>query len=141
MKLMHKQLCEIGKLYLINSRQCNPVFIEKGSAKLSEFPDVIGWNSSECIVIECKTSMQDYYADLKKPHREEGGLGNLRYYLVPEEMQNIDPCNGWGLLVARHANVRPEMIRGKNSLEFKRTHEKEVLFMRSRIMEIQRFGC
>ena len=140
MKITHRKLVAEGRLWLMNAKHCNPVFSERGSAKLEEMPDGIGWNSGNCIVIECKISRQDFLNDLKKPHRIKGGLGNLRYYLIPDYLENdIKLENGWGLVVV-HSNGFVQQKRFCNSKEFPRDYEKEVCFLRSRIFEIQRYG-
>lgn len=43
--MKHKDLVFLAKQWLIKSKSCNPVFTERGSAKNSEFPDAVGWNS------------------------------------------------------------------------------------------------
>ena len=100
-EMTHKKLTEHAKFWLKSSKKCNPVFTEQGSAKFKEMPDVIGWLPDLCIVVECKMSKSDLRADNKKPHRKEGGLGDLRYYFMPLslylECKNFD-WNGWGVV-------------------------------------------
>ena len=54
--------------WLRGTRRCNPVFSKIASC--SEIPDAIGWSSTYSwegsTVIECKTSVSDFYADKQK---------------------------------------------------------------------------
>jgi hypothetical protein len=71
------------------------------SAEIS-IPDVIGFNDTHSILIECKVSHADYLADLKKFHRAVDNpqqCGNYRYYLtLPDIIKYEEVNNGWGLL-------------------------------------------
>jgi len=140
----HKQLVQLAKLWLMKSKGCNPVFTEKGSAQNSEFPDAIGWESSDCLIVECKVSVSDFHADKNKDFRINGqGLGKYRYYLIPKEnldlVKNYLP-EGWGLVVADSEHSMPHQERLMGSKEFISNIEAERNFLRSRILEIQRFG-
>jgi hypothetical protein len=142
MKLTHKKLTELAKNWLKNAKQCNPVFAEKGCANFSEIPDAIGFKCDLCIVVECKTSKSDLYADRKKPFRESGGLGDLRYYFM--EMSLYEECkdfdfNGWGVVVVTDIGV-VKKLRGIDSQKFESNLKNERDFLRSRILEIQKFG-
>lgn len=66
--MTHEQLCERARSWLARSMRCNPVFSKNASC--SEIPDAIGWSSLRgSIVVECKTSVSDFYAD---KHKYEG---------------------------------------------------------------------
>lgn len=142
-EITHKKLTELAKFWLKSSKQCNPVFAEQGSANFSEMPDAIGFKTDSCIVVECKTSKSDLYADRKKPFRESGGLGNLRYYFLTEELykecKNFD-FRGWGIVVLKSYLSQGRQVRGMDSIEFDSSIKNERDFLRSRILEIQRFG-
>jgi hypothetical protein len=64
----HETLCVRARRWLSGTRQCNPVF--SNIASCGEIPDAIGWSSryqwAGSTVIECKTSVSDFYADKKK---------------------------------------------------------------------------
>ncbi len=66
--IQHQMLCDRALRWLSGNRRCNPVFA--GIASCSEVPDAIGWSSSYkhrgSIVVECKVSAADFYADKKK---------------------------------------------------------------------------
>lgn len=141
--ITHKKLVEIGKYWLKSAKGCNPVFTELGSMHLAEKPDIIGWTPDDCIIVECKISLSDYMADLKKPHRNgDGSLGNYRYYVIPfylREQIKTKERNGWGLVIVNE-NERAEQERLCGSVEFSRNFKGEVFYLRSRIFQIQDFG-
>lgn len=107
--MTHSDLIEIGRKWLsrpwrtasIEGHGACSVILTDITTSNPETPDVIGWSGNKCTLIECKTSISDFRADLKKPFRvyPEQGLGHKRYYLAPG---NIIPVNelpkGWGLL-------------------------------------------
>lgn len=62
--LTHIQLVERAVRWLSGSKKCTPVLA--GIASTEEIPDAIGWNSWGSIVVECKTSIMDFYADKQK---------------------------------------------------------------------------
>ena len=141
--MKHKELVDKAKYWLTFAKGCNPVFTERGSARLSEIPDAIGWNRDGCIIVECKTSKNDFNADLKKEFRaNDAGLGKYRYYLVYidlyKEIENIIPKN-WGVITCDEYK-NPLQMRMKGSSEFQSNLTAERDFLRSRILQIQRFG-
>ncbi len=142
--MTHKELVDKAKRWLLISKGCNPVFTEKGSANISEMPDAIGWTANDCFVVECKTSVADFRNDKKKYFRiNETGLGNYRYYLMPSEVYDKtynEISENWGHLIIRSYENFPQQVRLKGSKEHKRNLLNEVYYLRSRILEIQRFG-
>ena len=142
--MTHAQLVNSAKDWLLGAKDCNPVFTERGSAKVDEMPDAIGWTSEDCIVVECKTSLADFNQDKKKPFRWNGrGLGNLRFYLLEwDEMWKggyPELPEGWGLLTIPDGSFAHQ-VRFKGSDQHKRNIELENRYLRSRLLEIQRFG-
>lgn len=69
-RMTHDELVERALQWLA-SRRCAPIF--NNCASCSEIPDAIGWSSSYkhrgSLVIECKASRSDFYADKKKRFR------------------------------------------------------------------------
>jgi len=67
-RVNHADLCLRAVRWLRGTRRCNPVY--SLNASCSEVPDAIGWSSAHSwygsTVIECKTSVSDFYADKKK---------------------------------------------------------------------------
>ena len=84
--MTHEQLCKKARAWLRGTRRCNPVF--SNIASCSEIPDAIGWASSwswrGSLVVECKASTSDFYADKKKRialrHKEHGYIVPFRYW-------------------------------------------------------------
>jgi hypothetical protein len=141
----HKELVAKAKVWLACSKGCNPVFTERGSAQNNEFPDAVGWNSGDCIVVECKISIEDFRADLKKDFRlNNEGMGAYRYYLMPDDIYEkvrTEIPKGWGIITAdRYSSVLSRQERGRGSDKFESNIIAERNFLRSRILEIQRFG-
>jgi len=138
----HNELVKKAVYWLGHAKQCNPVFGERGSRQLSEIPDAIGFTAHESIVVEVKVSKSDLLADQKKPHRTNGdGMGNRRFYLMPEDL--YEQCkdhdwNGWGVLITNRYGTK--QARGMSSGEFESNIKSERDFLRSRVLEIQNFG-
>ena len=67
---------------------------------LDNIPDAIGFASNFSIVIECKTSRNDFAKDKYKSHRHRDKQpGNFRFYLVPQGLIKPEEApEGWGLL-------------------------------------------
>ena len=62
--MTHDQLCVRALRWLRNTKRCNPTF--SCNASCPEIPDAIGWSAHGSIVVECKTSILDFYADGEK---------------------------------------------------------------------------
>lgn len=94
---VHQKLVTAGRAWL--ERRCHVVISEMASQ--AEEPDAIGWRHEGSILIECKASRADYWADGDKQSRtfSEAAMGRLRYYLVPRGLITPDEVyTGWGLL-------------------------------------------
>ena len=137
----HKQLVIEAKKWLLNAKCCNPVFCEKGSQGCSEIPDAIGWTTENCIVVECKISKSDFMANCRKDLK----LGDKRYFMVPktlyEEVKEIIP-EGYGVITVNETDNGPftRQERFKDSIKFVSCLESEIRYLRSRILEVQRYG-
>jgi hypothetical protein len=98
----------------------------------SESPDAFGINSDGSIVVECKTSVSDFYADRRKAFRKnpDEGMGRLRYYLtVPGLLtgEQLDTVPGWGL-----AEVHEHCVKVvRRSTVFRHSSLAESLLLRS----------
>ena len=104
----HTELTAIGAKWLKKHPEnmiipnCSIVAKELTTAtSTGEIPDVIGWCNWISVLLEIKVSREDFKKDFKKVFRinEFLGIGELRYYLVPEGLinENEVPKN-WGLL-------------------------------------------
>lgn len=100
----HDALVKKAAFWLKRARRCNIVLTESGgtdeeSGKI-ERADAIGWIRPRLsFLVECKTSVADFRADAKKPHRQKGGMGAYRYFLAPPEIvAKVKIPEGWGVL-------------------------------------------
>lgn len=96
----HAQLIRAAEQWL-RSQRCRIVLSEQ-TAESGEVPDVIGWKADcRSVVIECKISRADFFADQnklvrRKPHL---GMGCKRYYLTPKGLlKTTELPQTWGLL-------------------------------------------
>ncbi len=101
--MTHSELVERGAKWLAkNSNPCyrSPVVLTEFRSYAKEIPDVIGMNHNHSTVIECKTSLSDFKADLRKSYRNHPeSLGNWRFYLCPDGVIPASLVPGdWGLL-------------------------------------------
>ena len=101
--LTHKKLVKLAARWLRNTGGCSAVLSEMVSQ--AEIPDAIGWRKGRSCLIECKANRKSFLADkLKRCRRVLGkvyafGMGNRRYYMVPEGLVTKDEVpRGWGLL-------------------------------------------
>src|SRR3990167_3988831 len=64
----HAELCGRAATWLRSKYRCDPVLTRVASCR--EVPDAIGWSSRfgkrGSVVIECKTTKADFYADKEK---------------------------------------------------------------------------
>lgn len=119
----HSQLVREAANWLRNTCHCRVVATELRTY-ISETPDAMGWRSDKSILVECKTSRADFLADAKKPHRYGDGIGNERWFYMPDGLVLAPHVPaGWGLIVRepygeRHicrvvvkAEVRPATLK------------------------------
>jgi hypothetical protein len=88
-------------------RKCTLVLGEIVTAAF-ENPDAIGFDSGFSIVVECKTSRADFFADRKKSHMFDAtrGMGRMRWYLVPAGLVKPEETPDWcGLAYAKGRGV------------------------------------
>lgn len=100
-ELSHSDLVRRAVVYL-RRRRCVIYGTEINAT--NEHPDAIGWDCwGNSILVECKTSRSDYFADAKKPFRgQEAGMGRERLYLVPQGLITKDELpEHWGLIEIR----------------------------------------
>lgn len=138
----HKELVERAGMYLVKNFNCNPVFLEKGSSRVLEYPDVIGWVSTGLsYLVEVKVTTLDAKADLSKPHRicPSMGMGNLRWLLIPEPLkESVPPPEGWGRLI--YYEKTGVIRKDQEAKHMDKNTYAEIAFFVSRIKEVQRFG-
>lgn len=132
--MTHSELVILAKKWLLRNKS-SVVITELVSYNLSgEVPDAVGWDSCISTLIECKTSLQDFRADQKKPARRTPsmGIGNFRYYMAPSGMIKEVP-QGWGLL---EVYENGSICRTIKSSFFECSHSSEVSLL---ISAIRRF--
>jgi hypothetical protein len=99
----HQELVERAEQWLRGSLRCGVVLTERGAGL--EIPDAIGWGKY-VVVVECKVSRADFFADRKKPHRAYG-MGQKRFYLTPPALVDASEVpDGWGLVVAQPRRIQ-----------------------------------
>lgn len=107
----HAELVTLAARWLRGTRKCSLVATERKPWVTDEHPDAIGWRPrGESILVEAKTSVADFLADLRKPHRAGAGMGRERWYLTPSGLlahrmrPDLWPAD-WGLLEVRNGKV------------------------------------
>lgn len=97
--MTHDQLVNAARRWLLN-KGCRFVVTEFVSG-VSETPDAAGWTGNgHCIVVECKTSRDDFFANKQKSHEQfEIAIGDKRWFLVPEGLiKKHEIPDEWGLI-------------------------------------------
>jgi len=97
--LNHNELCELGAKWIraIGSYRFVDTEIH---APIGQIPDVIGLGFHKSIMVECKTSRSDFFADRKK-NNHGSTTGYHRFYLCPPDIIKPDDLEeGYGLLYA-----------------------------------------
>lgn len=107
--MTHRQLVRLAELWLRRNYGCGIVLSEQSCAS-GETPDVIGWKGKcRSVLVECKISRADFFADKEKPFRKspELGMGCERFYLTPAGMiERNEVPSRWGLLESKGREVR-----------------------------------
>jgi|GEM_PF-3060398 hypothetical protein len=98
----HAQLVRAAAVWL--RREARVVATELVTAT-SETPDAVGWCTNKTIVVECKTSREDFRRNADKCHERAGNsVGDERWFLVPEDLvQASEVPEGWGLMEYRRS--------------------------------------
>ena len=126
--MTHADLVQIAARWL-QGQGCSVILTELATS--GETPDAIGWKGKHSILVECKTSVQDFERDKLKHFRAMPwmGAGMKRYFLTPVDL--ISPRilpQGWGLLEAMNLKRKPLMrIEAAQCLEHNAVHEVEIL--------------
>lgn len=107
----HKKLVRRMAAWLkVNADHHRTIVVsELAAGSNNETPDVIGWRGCSSILIECKTSRADFFADREKCFRreEERGMGDIRYFAAPAGVLSPEDIpDGWGLLEVDDRFVR-----------------------------------
>jgi hypothetical protein len=102
MTVTHAQLVRAATLWL--RREARVVATELATAT-GETPDAVGWCTNKTIVVECKTSREDFRRNADKCHERSGrAIGDERWFLVPEGLVRPGEVpDGWGLMEYRES--------------------------------------
>ena len=91
----------VNRIGTKNLLHCRVVLSELVAyTRSGETPDAIGWVHNQAILVECKTSRSDFYAERKKRARNKHmpALGVWRFYLTPPGLLKPEEIiEGWGL--------------------------------------------
>jgi hypothetical protein len=106
--MTHAELVDLAARWLRGTRKCSLVCTERNAPKAGEAPDAIGWlPDGVSILVECKTTAGDFYADRRKPSRcGADAMGRERWYLTEDGLlagKTLPP--GWGWAVVRNGRV------------------------------------
>jgi len=112
--MTHDELVARAVRWLRGTQRCSVVISETASGTY-QIPDAIGWrNRDYSILVECKTSRSDFFADRKhKACHRDYGMGYLRYYMTrPDLLREEEIPADWGFL-----EVHPKYVRVKRKAE------------------------
>jgi hypothetical protein len=105
--MTHPQLVQHA-VHWLRSYRCGVVLSEQACAS-GEMPDAIGWKRAcHSVVVECKISRADFFADHSKPWRQKPqiAMGCERFYLAPAGLIGPEELPaGWGLLELRRREL------------------------------------
>ncbi len=137
MPISHSELCDVGVTILRDMIQCDIYGRDVAGARSGEHADCFGVSKYESHLIEAKVTRDDFLFDRQKPWRQcnnnpkykgelgmkDEGVGNFRYYLVPEELNWQSLFSGliyfgWGMYELRddgaHLVIEPERFHRPN---------------------------
>lgn len=81
-----------------------------------ENPDAIGWlNGGYSYLIECKCSLSDFLADLRKPQRTHGAGAQRLFLCEPGVIPPEKLPPGWGLLHCHAERITIEVLPTHNA--------------------------
>src|SRR5262249_44648967 len=97
-----------SRKWLANTAVCRFILTEFRCAFFSEQPDAIGYKGLVSVLIECKTSRSDFFADKKKRGARHGmKMGAYRVFMTPPRLLPLEDLpKRWGLLELHGSKVR-----------------------------------
>ena len=137
---LHKKLIEIGRKYLLNhqiSGFCKSSIVASEIViSCGECADVIGWSNAQSILLEAKTSREDFKKDSKKWFRmfPERGVGDLRLYIAPKGLIKIEELPEYWGLIEVNEKLKPRMVQ--KPVKQKSDKRAEILILSSIIKRI-----
>lgn len=119
--MTHSNLVEIAYRWMLKNGGMTIAFKELKSMT-EEIPDVVGFNSWESMVIECKVSRADFLKDKKKPHRAKG-MGKWRFFICPDGLIRTEELpEKWGLIYVKDGRARIEYDCRKKYVQVPASH-------------------
>lgn len=113
--MTHTELTKKAAYWCKNSLNCRIVLRELTTCTTTgEIPDVIGFKSDTSVLIECKMSRADFFADKKKIFRRKQsmGVGNYRIILCPAGLiQPEEVYENWGVAWVKGNRVYPQNFK------------------------------
>jgi len=103
----HDLLVQKAQRWLESTMGCGFSFTELNTS-IGYVPDAVGFKGTTSILVECKTSRNDFHAGKKKMQRnlKRQAVGDYRYYLSPPDVvQEDDLPDKWGLLHLKGSRV------------------------------------
>jgi hypothetical protein len=122
--ITHEELRKRAIKWLTNSKNCGVVLSEIHSL-CQEIPDAIGWNGGNSLLVECKVSRSDFFANADKCHMRVGdGVGTYRFFLTPPGLvERSEVPDGWGLLEWRSQSSNVRLVTAATKREPNRENE------------------
>lgn len=112
---LHDQLADLGAKWL-KRQGFGVIATDLTALGCRERADVIGFRSQCSATIESKVSRADFLADMRKPHRQAGGIGVYRFFICPPGLILAEDLpTRWGLLYGAGKRVT-EVVRPKGNI-------------------------
>lgn len=110
---VHEQLTQRAEQWLYQRGGCGVVLREpfRAHTHTGERPDAIGWREGLSVLVECKASRSDFFADGQKPFRQDPalGAGDWRFFLCPPKLIYPEEIpQDWGLLWCYPRQIRAQ---------------------------------
>jgi hypothetical protein len=118
LSISHADLVKLAVRWLRYRQRCPVVFAEMSSG---ETPDAIGWYGARSILVECKVSRNDFFANQKKQNGV--GMGEQRWFATRQGL--VAPAevpSTWGLLEWDGSHFR-QTVKAVKRVEYARHHE------------------
>lgn len=130
---LHDRLVLRAERWLI-AQGCGVVVRSPFKALTAEIPDAIGWREGVSVLVEVKSTREDFFADRKKEFRStsELGMGDWRFYFCPPDVIDINEVpEGWGLVWSTEKRVTQTFGVPSNSMWFQSPFQANHLAERS----------
>ena len=137
--MTHADLVKVAERWLLGTRHCGFCLTEPMTLVTNEIPDAIGWERStgRSHLVECKTSVSDFYADKRKMVRRLDylGLGTYRYYMtLPGLLTGKQLPDGWGLLQVHGSRVR--VVTHPKPCDLSKTARRDIVLLCSMMRRV-----